>query len=125
MIAACNGDPRTAVRALIVANGLLEAELNDIYAAITSSGSSSCSLGLADMLQSWPIVLVSNGSNREELTASKCLPSYPRKRTLLNAVGMSQRCQQQKSDALVNHVSACCFAAACSLDTTAANAQKL
>jgi hypothetical protein len=35
MIAACDGDPRTAVRALIVANGLLEAELNDIYAAIS------------------------------------------------------------------------------------------
>jgi hypothetical protein len=31
VIAACDG--RAAVRALIVANGLLEAELNDVYAA--------------------------------------------------------------------------------------------
>jgi hypothetical protein len=33
VIAACDGDTRAAVRALIVANGLLEAELNDVYAA--------------------------------------------------------------------------------------------
>jgi hypothetical protein len=33
VIAACDGDVRAAVRALIVAKGLLEAELNDVYAA--------------------------------------------------------------------------------------------
>lgn len=33
VIAACDGDVRAAVRALIVAKGLLEAELNDAYAA--------------------------------------------------------------------------------------------
>ena len=33
VIAACDGDLRAAVRALIVAKGLLEAELNDVYAA--------------------------------------------------------------------------------------------
>jgi hypothetical protein len=33
VIAACDGDVRAAVRALIIANGLLEAELNDVYAA--------------------------------------------------------------------------------------------
>ena len=33
VIAACDGDVRAAVRALIVANGLLEVELNDGYAA--------------------------------------------------------------------------------------------
>jgi hypothetical protein len=33
VIAACDGDARAAVRALIVAKGLLEAELNDVYAA--------------------------------------------------------------------------------------------
>ena len=33
VIAACDGDAHAAVRALIVAKGLLEAELNDIYAA--------------------------------------------------------------------------------------------
>ncbi|WGS18122.1 hypothetical protein MTX19_24110 [Bradyrhizobium sp. ISRA464] len=32
VIAACDGDPRAAVRALIVAKGLLEAELQDICA---------------------------------------------------------------------------------------------
>jgi hypothetical protein len=32
-IAACDGDPRATVQALIVANGLLEAELRDVYAA--------------------------------------------------------------------------------------------
>jgi hypothetical protein len=32
-IAACNGDLRATVQALIVADGLLEAELNDVYAA--------------------------------------------------------------------------------------------
>lgn len=37
VIAACDGDARAAVRALIVANGMLEAELNDVYAA-TSKG---------------------------------------------------------------------------------------
>ncbi|WGR92668.1 hypothetical protein MTX26_22005 [Bradyrhizobium sp. ISRA443] len=37
VIAACDGDPRAAVRALIVAKGLLEAELEDICAA-TSKG---------------------------------------------------------------------------------------
>jgi hypothetical protein len=37
VIAACDGDVRAAVRALIVAKGLLEAELNDVYAA-TSRG---------------------------------------------------------------------------------------
>ena len=37
VIAACDGDARAAVRALIVAKGLLEAELNDVYAA-TSKG---------------------------------------------------------------------------------------
>jgi hypothetical protein len=35
MIAACDGDVRAAVRALIVAKGLLEAELNDVYAAMS------------------------------------------------------------------------------------------
>jgi hypothetical protein len=33
VIAACDGDAHAAVRALIVAKGLLEAELNDVYAA--------------------------------------------------------------------------------------------
>jgi hypothetical protein len=33
VIAACDGDVRAAVRTLIVAKGLLEAELNDVYAA--------------------------------------------------------------------------------------------
>ena len=33
VIAACDGDVRAAVCALIVAKGLLEAELNDLYAA--------------------------------------------------------------------------------------------
>jgi len=37
VIAACDGDVHAAVRALIVAKGLLEAELNDVYAA-TSKG---------------------------------------------------------------------------------------
>ena len=36
-IAACDGDVRATVRALIVANGLLEAELSEVYAA-TSKG---------------------------------------------------------------------------------------
>ena len=38
VIAACDGDVHAAVRALIVAKGLLEAELMDVYAA-TSLGS--------------------------------------------------------------------------------------
>jgi hypothetical protein len=33
VIAACDGDVRAAVRALIVAKRLLEVELNDVYAA--------------------------------------------------------------------------------------------
>jgi hypothetical protein len=33
VIAACGGDVHAALRALIVAKGLLEAELNDVYAA--------------------------------------------------------------------------------------------
>jgi hypothetical protein len=33
VIAACDGDVHAAVRALIVAKGLLEAELNEVYAA--------------------------------------------------------------------------------------------
>ena len=33
VIAACDGDAHAAVRALIVAKGLLEAELNDVYSA--------------------------------------------------------------------------------------------
>ena len=37
VIAACDGDVRAAVRALIIAKELLEAELNDVYAA-TSKG---------------------------------------------------------------------------------------
>jgi hypothetical protein len=37
VIAACDGDVRAAVRALIIAHSLLEAELNDIYAT-TSKG---------------------------------------------------------------------------------------
>jgi hypothetical protein len=37
VIAACDGDVHAAVRALIVANRLLEAELSDIYGA-TSKG---------------------------------------------------------------------------------------
>jgi hypothetical protein len=37
VIAACDGDVRAAVRALIIAKGLLEAELQDVYAA-TSNG---------------------------------------------------------------------------------------
>ena len=37
VIAACDGDVRAAVRALIVAKGLLEAELNEVYAT-TSIG---------------------------------------------------------------------------------------
>lgn len=36
-IAACEGDLRATVQALIVANGLLEAELRDVY-AVTSRG---------------------------------------------------------------------------------------
>src|SRR3984893_18876729 len=36
------------------------------------------------------------GSKTEELSLSKCLPGYPRKRTLLDTVGMSQRCQTPK-----------------------------
>jgi hypothetical protein len=32
-IAACDGDLRATVQALIVANSLLQAELNDVYAA--------------------------------------------------------------------------------------------
>jgi hypothetical protein len=32
-IAACDGDVRATVRALVVANSLLEAKLNDVYAA--------------------------------------------------------------------------------------------
>lgn len=36
VIAACDGDPRAAVRALIVAKGLLEAELDEVYAAASS-----------------------------------------------------------------------------------------
>ena len=34
-IAACDGDVRATVQALIVANGLLEAELADVYAAMS------------------------------------------------------------------------------------------
>ena len=37
VIAACDGDVHAAVRALIIAKGLLEADLNDVYAA-TSKG---------------------------------------------------------------------------------------
>jgi len=37
VIAACDGDVHAAIRALIVAKGLLEAELTDVYAA-TSEG---------------------------------------------------------------------------------------
>jgi hypothetical protein len=37
VIEACDGDVRAAVRALIIAKGLLEAELNDVYTA-TSKG---------------------------------------------------------------------------------------
>ena len=37
VIAACDGDVHAAIRALIVAKGLLEAELTDVYAA-TSKG---------------------------------------------------------------------------------------
>jgi hypothetical protein len=37
VIAACDGDVRAAVRALIIAKRLLEAELDDVYAA-TSRG---------------------------------------------------------------------------------------
>jgi hypothetical protein len=33
VIAACDGDVHAAVRALIVAKGLLEAKLNEVYAA--------------------------------------------------------------------------------------------
>ena len=36
-ISACDGDLRATVQALIVANGLLEAEMRDLY-AVTSSG---------------------------------------------------------------------------------------
>jgi hypothetical protein len=35
VIAACDGDVLAAVRALIVAKGLLEAELNEVYAAMS------------------------------------------------------------------------------------------
>jgi hypothetical protein len=35
------------------------------------------------------------GSNSEELNLSGCLPGYLRKRTSLDAVGMSQTCQFQ------------------------------
>jgi hypothetical protein len=36
------------------------------------------------------------GSNREELSTSICFPLCPQTRTLLNAVGMSQTCQNPK-----------------------------
>jgi hypothetical protein len=36
-VAACDGDLRATVQALIVANGLLEAELKDVY-AVASKG---------------------------------------------------------------------------------------
>src|ERR1700739_2520633 len=42
-------------------------------------------------------VFTQPGSNSEELSVSKCLPGYPRKRTSLDAVGMSQRCQEETS----------------------------
>jgi hypothetical protein len=35
-IVACDGDLRATVQALIVANGLLEAELKDVYAAASN-----------------------------------------------------------------------------------------
>jgi hypothetical protein len=37
-IAACDGDLRATVQALIVANGLLEAELSEVYACRRRSG---------------------------------------------------------------------------------------
>src|SRR5882757_7129554 len=40
---------------------------------------------------------VANGPNPEELSLSKYLPGYPRKRTSLDTVGMSQKCQYWKS----------------------------
>jgi hypothetical protein len=36
-------------------------------------------------------------SNREELSMSTCFPLCARTRTLLDAVGMSQKCQFRKS----------------------------
>lgn len=36
-IAACDGDVRATVQALIVANGLLEAELSEVYAATSKA----------------------------------------------------------------------------------------
>ena len=39
VIAACDGDARAAVRALIVAKGLLEAELNDVCGMMSNRGS--------------------------------------------------------------------------------------
>src|SRR5713226_10718625 len=41
---------------------------------------------------------VRKGSNCEEPSVSKYLPGYPRKRTLLNTVGMSQRCQTRSRE---------------------------
>ena len=41
------------------------------------------------------------GSNREELSPSKCLPGCPRQRTLLGTAGMSQTCQIRKLMAMV------------------------
>src|ERR1700692_60803 len=38
---------------------------------------------------------VAYGSNSEELSVSKCLPSYTQKRTSPDTVGMSQKCQQE------------------------------
>jgi hypothetical protein len=40
---------------------------------------------------------VSNGSNPEILTTSKCFPVYPELRTSASVTGMSQKCQGTKS----------------------------
>jgi hypothetical protein len=47
------------------------------------------------------------GSNWEEFSVSKCLPGYPRKRTSIDNVGMSQRCHDRTSqlDAAQNEMS--------------------
>src|SRR6266404_2034011 len=49
------------------------------------------------------------GSNREELSPSICFPLCPQTRTLLDAFGMSQRCQQrthavQQKGSLFDHL---------------------
>jgi hypothetical protein len=61
VIAACDGDVLAAVRALIVAKGLLEAELKDVYAATPRAFSSE----------------VGTGSREENASKQNARPSVP------------------------------------------------